>query len=534
MLKILIVDDEEIIRKGLMLSLKKHQEFEIVGEVADGQAAIEIISETKPDVVITDIKMPGIDGKALVKYLNSNFPEIRKVVLSGYDSYDFIRETMVHGASDYLLKPVDDDYLYKLLMEIDGKILEERKAAADKLQMEGRLNESLPLLKYQVISEVLDANTIDEEIMRKRLFACGVKINRTPFRIVIISINNLKSIANNEGTDEARAKVDIMQSIVERSIPSQAVIFSCMKQQDMVVALYSEKKDEIEKICRNIHSNLSGKLKANFTIAAGSDADTLNGLRDSYRNAVNVLSQRFLTTRHSVLYYNSNQKAAVVDYEQLHAAFDMVETRLKSDIEVVKSEDVPVIFRDLLAMLEKLKPSAEDVVQMLLNLYVKLKTNFMDFEKAVLDLYGFDYSYTKMIGLFDTMEEMLKYSARTYHAVIKEISFIRNKKDKRIVEIVKEYIAKHYNEDITLAKISELVFVNPNYFCELFKTKTGENFIDYLTKVRIEKAKVLLKDVKIKTYEVSVMVGYDDPNYFSKVFKRVVGITPTQYRDQIY
>jgi two-component system response regulator YesN len=138
-----------------------------------------------------------------------------------------------------------------------------------------------------------------------------------------------------------------------------------------------------------------------------------------------------------------------------------------------------------------------------------------------------------VLGLFDTLDEIKKYTIDYYDKVIRMIGEIRKRKDKKLVEVVKDYVLKHYNEDITLNRIAEIVYMNPSYICDLFKNQTGEHFVVFLTRVRIDKAKALLKNVKIKTYEVGQMVGYEDPTYFSKVFKKVVGVSPSEYRSLV-
>ncbi|HYH05260.1 MAG TPA: helix-turn-helix domain-containing protein, partial [Bacillota bacterium] len=107
------------------------------------------------------------------------------------------------------------------------------------------------------------------------------------------------------------------------------------------------------------------------------------------------------------------------------------------------------------------------------------------------------------------------------------------KKDSRLIEALKDYLNSHYQEALTLSKIAETFSVNPNYLCERFKQQTGEHFVTYLTRLRIEQAKLLLEDVTVRAYEVGFRVGYDDPTYFSKVFKKVVGLTPTEYRQNL-
>ncbi|MCX7711228.1 MAG: response regulator [Clostridia bacterium] len=533
MLRILVVDDEEIIRKGLIKALKKVQDFEVVGDAADGKAAIALIESAEPDVVITDIKMPRMDGRELVKYLEDNHPEIKKIVLSGFEDYNYVRDTMKNGAVDYLLKPIDDEKLFYILKEIEASIQAENKRREDKLSMKIKLNESLPLLKEQFITEILCSNKYSEEEIQKKLTYYNICMTPGQFNTILISIENLKLMIKEKGTEESRLKTFIVRNIAEETISQYTTFFSCVQNFGIAIIISLKNESQLENITNEIFRNLSCYADTRFTISIGSTIENLCDLRKSYENALRILSLRFYSEKSSTLSKKdlNGTTLLVSDEDELHAIFEKAASHLKSSIEVIKTDEVKAAFNELHNTVKKLRFNPQDVMKMITNLYNKLLLAFADFERAAVEVYGFDYCYPKEIEMFDTLDELIQYSTKVYSDIIEKISALRNKKDKKIVEVVKEYVSKHYNEDITLSKVAEIAYVNPNYFCDMFKSQTGENFIDYLTKIRIEKAKALLKDIRIKTYEVGELVGYEDPTYFSKVFKKVVGITPTQYRN---
>ncbi|EMS70135.1 response regulator [Ruminiclostridium cellobioparum] len=193
MLKILIVDDEIILRKGLSKSISKVKDFVVAGEAGDGLQALKLIEEVEPDVVITDIRMPNMDGKELVQVLSEKYPELKKVVISGFEDFTYVRHTMKNGAVDYLLKPVEDDKLYALLKEIQESIRMDKKKKDEFIDHNIKLNESFPILKDRFLHGVLTAGQpyeSSEDIARKLNY---YGINFTPedrFTLLFISIDN--------------------------------------------------------------------------------------------------------------------------------------------------------------------------------------------------------------------------------------------------------------------------------------------------------------------------------------------------------
>lgn len=538
MLRLLIVDDEKLIRKGLIKILGRYGDsFQVIGEAANGLEALELIKENCPDVIITDVKMPQMDGIELIKNMEITYPEIRKIVLSGFDEFNYVRDTMRRGAADYLLKPVDEEQLVDLLKKITSDIGKENERKAKEMNLKAKLNESLPLLKEQFVRELVSEKKYSESKIKSKLESYNITILPGIYYVVIFDIDNYAMIYERNGSEAARLETFIIKNIAEESIGNLVSFFSCSINHELVVSVSIPEGEhkKLKEVIDTTFNNLNTYSGVRFTMSLGTPVDSLGKLKESYDAASDLLSHRFYNDVSSLITSEtiSRKKNAGSGNETIANSFERLENRLKNCVELANHDQVRNTINDLCKYLTDLRYDSREAVKFLAETYMKMQMSFPEFGKAVSEMHGYEYSYAKVLELYDTLDEIKKYTIDFYAGVLKMIGELRKRKDKKLVEVVKDYIFKHYNEDITLNKIAEIVYMNPSYICDLFKNQTGEHFVVFLTRVRIDKAKTLLKDVKIKTYEVGQMVGYEDPTYFSKVFKKVVGVSPSEYKSLV-
>jgi two-component system response regulator YesN len=272
------------------------------------------------------------------------------------------------------------------------------------------------------------------------------------------------------------------------------------------------------------------------TLSLAQSGSDLLSLRERYQEAVALLRQRFYHTRPGII----SGESAIRPTQNGEAKNDLfmeilnnLEHSLKNCLEVGDAHHIPHIFAELSGQFQKMQFDPLEVTRLLLEVYVRLQSSYPEFGKSLVELYGLEESYPKNLEAFDTLDYLIQYNIKLYTEVVQKILEIRNRKDKRLVKIVKDYIMEHYHEPISLNTLAENIYLSPSYLSDLFKNQTGENITNYLAKVRMEKAKELLKDLQMKSYEVGEMVGYKDPTYFSKVFKKVVGVSPNEYRNMV-
>ena len=536
MLGIVIVDDEELIRKGLVKIISKSgMDISILGEAANGQEALEVVRRCMPDIVLTDVRMPKMDGIELIGHIELEFPGIKKIVLSGFDDFNYVRDTMRRGAMDYLLKPVDDLQLMNLLKKIEIELEEENKKKEKEISLKMQLDQSLPLLKEQFVHKIIcEAGTSLKDI-EKELQNHNINLQKGEYHVLLISMDNHKAIYERLGAEEARLKAFALKNISEELILKHAPFVSCHDSSGVIAAVsFSGNPVEgLNKLLLDLYINLMQHFDLQFSISAGRPVNSLTNLKESYDSAVSNLRFRFYNRKQTILYAGNDLGVTEGQSkkELLAGILENYEDRMKSCVELANRETFIRIIEELCSRFYELMIDPVDAFRALSDIFSKIKLGVPEFEKSLVEVLGFDYSYEKSLDMFDTLEEVKKYTASIYTGVIERIVEMRKRKDRRLVETVKEYVQKHYMEEISLNRVADAVYANASYICNLFKSQTGENFVEYLTRLRIEKAKALLKDVRIKTYEVGQLVGYSDATYFSKVFKKMVGITPSEYRN---
>lgn len=538
MFKVLIVDDEELIRKGLTKILQRScEEFLVIGEASNGVEALELIKKDLPDIVISDVRMPFMDGIALMNSLEVSYPSIKKIILSGFSEFNYVRDSMKSGALDYLLKPVDDEELINLLKRIAKDINSDSEKKLKELNLRIQLNESLPLLGEVFIRELVSGKIFSKNELENKLKYFNINVTTCKYCIIIISIDNFQLLQVKLGAEDAKLKAFIVRNISEEIVSNHTTFFSCMDNFNLILAVSIPESESfgINKLMSEIYDNVLKFSGTRVTICAGKAAETISALNSSYVSALEILKYRFYNKRPGIITSDdiSGFLKAGFNKEILNSCMEKFVVRLKNCIEIANHKLVAEIIDEYCLMLTEMKTDPSEAIKSFMEICIKIQMSVPEFDKSISELYGFEYSFIKQMEIYDTLDEIRKYTIEVFEKVVENLEDVRKRKDKKLVEIVKSYIQKHYNEDVTLNKIVEITYLSSSYVCDLFKSQAGENIIDYLTRVRIEKAKSLLKDLKIKTYEVGQMVGYEDATYFSKVFKKVVGVSPTEYRNMV-
>lgn len=537
MLKIIVVDDEELIRKGLVKVLSNFiTEFQVLGEATNGFEAMELIGREIPDVVITDVKMPHMDGVELVKELERRYPEIKKIVISGFGEFEYVRETMRYGALDYLLKPLDDEQLISLLKKITSFIESDKKQRRAESNLQEKLNEGLPFLKEQFIFELITTSKFNRDDIDQKLELYEIKLNPGKYWVIIASLDNYRWICREAGVEATKGMLLKVKSCFDEVLGRCYEPISCSFPGGQIYLISTPAEDP--KFIQDVLEGGLASLELNapeirVTLSLGPPCDDILCLTKSYQQAVALLRQRFYSEKSGIISYRSIIKPTSNSDSKTDLFIDILnnlELSLRNCLEVGEHHQVSAIFNEFSALFKRFQFDPLEVVKLLIEVYVRLQSSYPEFGKSLIELYGLEDSYPKNLESFDTYDFLLGENIKLYTEVIKKIVEIRNRKDKRLVKIIKDYINENYHEPISLNMIAENIYLSPSYISDLFKKQTGENITDYLAKVRIEKAKILLKDLQIKSYEIGEMVGYKDPAYFSKVFKKVVGVSPNEYR----
>lgn len=502
MYKVLLVDDEEMVTQGLTRFVKWEEEgFEVAGTAESVDAAMKLLEENSVELVITDVQMPGQNGLDLIKLLNEKYPSIKTVILSGYSDFSYAQQAIRLGALDYLTKPINFGALKTLLRRIREKLDEEKQQGGRDGQME-------QMLCHTLILNIANGLPYDEA----RAAVC--LDTRCPVRAVRLS--------QKEAGDLPQA---LEEELHRQFDPCQVV--SPASGELLCVVEGTRDPAQLEK---QMNEQLVGPLSLCIGISEE---------QPGYRE----LRLAALQAGKAMRYQKARNSAGVMLYEQVRTMF--LDNEGDNDAGVRKlveafsmPENRAHLVEDFLSELVSLEGSGHFSLaqaqhfctELLIELDTPLQTlTSPEFPRHLL------MSETLMDVLGgQTLPEIRGYMVQYLKRVLEEVRKMdESQQSGELIDRVKAYIQSHYAENLTLAVLSEIFYVCPPYLSRLFKKKTGINFVDYLTELRMEQAKKFLADPNLMIYNVSEMVGYENPRYFSRLFKEATGSTPQEYRNSV-
>ena len=542
MLKIFLAEDEVIVRETIKRMIPWEElGFELVGEAADGEMALPLLIRQKPDLLITDIKMPFMDGLTLAKLAKKELPELKIVILSGYDDFNYAKQAISIGVEEYLLKPITKNALIERLSEIRSRYEHEKtqKEYYEKFQREMQVYEKNSNRDF---FEALVCGSMDMMEVYKKAEKLGLDIVAEAYNILIFTMNSEEDFSGQkEGYSEWEAEsLEMLEDFFSDN--TSAMLFRCnIFSYGVLIKGQKETIDENTRSCIDeIKKILDRKeQKRQWFVAVGESVERLSQLQKSYHSASRAFSQRYLYGE-NILYYD--------EMELMEHRSGQADT---NDNAYLKNVDVnalnPAILQKFLS--NGLQEETENFVKdyfyaigqepmesLVLRNYVILNVRFsvLSFLKSL----GCDTEEMEPENTEEILAESGKNieSAITYaKKMISQAITIRDQnsgnKNRSILKTAVDFIDEHYmDEDISLNTAANVANVSSNHFSALFSQNMGQTFIEYLTTLRMNKAKELLRCTGMRSSEIAGEVGYKDAHYFSYLFKKTQGMTPSEYR----
>lgn len=537
-LRTMILDDEDRIRRGierLVQSCGDH--WEIIGTFSDGKQALDYIHDIEGDVdlVISDVKMPEMDGLTFIHEARKNY-SFSLLLISGYDDFHYLRTALREGAVDYLLKPLDRGQFRTRLKEIEAIIREKRQNTYKLNDMQRKANQLKHTKQTQILSEVTMT-----ELDLSRL---GYWVDDFPsgsFIIMNISLDGLPIKARNYTDQDWKAYSYALDNILGEVVTQYQHDgiqnrWWWRGETDYWVLLQSGHEDydafktgavEVaEKICSSIHHYTP------FTVSvAQSDAiDDLYLLCNAKQQALSLMNYRLLYSGNKVFNTSFIKESGQDSKLKTHGRFQPIIRTMKRSIEQSDMKEANKQLEQWFAGLEEV--DSPSLIQWLLQyLILQIHSVWMESNEEA----------NHSISIEEAMKNVKRATGLSYlkveirkiiSNVIENIQKSRENQNIGPVEQAKQWILSHLDEDVTVKKIADQVYMNPTYFCKYFKIQTGETILDFVTRTRIERAKRLFhENPNIKLQDVCDKIGYQDTKYFSRLFKQWVGQTPSQYRE---
>ena len=542
MLKTFLVEDEVVIREMIKKMIPWEQYgFELAGEAADGEMALPLILKSKPDLLITDIKMPFMDGLTLCRLVKKELPDIRIVILSGYDDFNYAKQAISIGVEDYLLKPITKNAFIERLEEIHNRYEHEKtqREYYEKFRLE--MQEYEKNASRDFFETLVRADSDLAELYR-RADKLNLDIVAEAYNILIFTPDTSEGNYNSyeECSDwEAEVQDKIYTYFLNHPV---AILFR--HQVFSYAILVKGQKDTIEKNTEECVKAIQDIMdqteeRTDWFIAVGKSADRLSMLGHSYRTAVRANSFRYLYDGH------------ILDYQSLEAQKENPSDSRREDSVQLRNVNInalnPAILQKFLS--SGLEEEVDDFIRDYFNAIGQEPMGSLVFRNyVVLNVRFSVLSFLKKLGCDDSeisgqeMENIMDETGKTIEAavaycgkILKKAIALRDEnagdQNRSVLKLAVDFIDHNYmDEEISLNKAAHVANVSANHFSALFSQNMGQTFTEYLTDLRMSKAKELLRCTAMRSSEIAGEVGYKDAHYFSYLFKKTQGMTPSEYR----
>ncbi len=529
---VMLVDDEEDVINVIINKIDWETiGFSVQGYAHNGIEALEMAEEHQPDVVMTDIKMPYMDGLELAKRLKQQYPTIKIIIFSGFDEFEYAKEAIRLEAEEYILKPIDKDELTQVFQRIKESLDKEFNEKQNINMLKTYYQESLPILQENFYTALIEGRESEDTLFRD-MMDYQVSLDG-PFYDVVI-LHNSVSLAP-EGINPLLITMSV-RKLWEEQIDQKwkAKFFSYLGNVIIIVQMESEEDvmqltDACQVLCR-LSKHVS---KATITAGVGKPVNNIMSLPKAYLGAREAISYRVIYGRGQAINIaeiapessrsTENTKIEEVD-QKLYAVFKAI----KMDSEDSLNQEIDKYIKEEATVNPSIQEYRFFVMDLVTEIYRFIKSNHIDtnmvFDK---DENPYDRAQhmdiTELTGWFKDVTHKLREILRT------------NRVDttKSFVSKAVDYVHENYNnKDLTVESMCSYLGISSAYFSTVFKRETGKTFINYLTDIRMERAVRMLLDDNEKTYVIAGAVGYSDPNYFSYAFKKKFGVSPSRYKTQ--
>lgn len=533
MLKVFLVEDESVIRDGLRDGIPWQQYgFTLVGTASDGEVALPQIRKLRPDILITDIKMPFMDGLTLSRIVTEELPDTKTIIISGYDDFEYAQQAIAIGVEQYLLKPISKGALLKALRAIKDRMEEEQERSDQnrKYQLDAQEYEQYT---RQAFFERLTGGALTVPQIYEQAKKLNIDLDASAYNIVLFLL--MPREAPGEYSEPvARLLEELMQFFMRYSeylpfrwhLMSYAVLIK--GDASAIDGLTAQCVENIRRRCDMMHESFD------WYVAVSRPVQRLSGLAECFAQANQILACRYLLPQQHVLTEQNvarpfREGSETVSLEQLDVS-KVDASVIRNFLETGAREEVPEFVDKYLDSL------GSAVGSLVFRQYLAMNVRFI----AAIKVKDLGYTQEEFLGELDGLgrireavspEELPAYLR---HVLRRAIEFRDNRSKKQYRDVLRravQYIDQNFtDENISLNAVAKAVNISANYFSAVFSQEMGMTFVEYLTQKRMEKAKQLLRQTSKRSGEIAFEVGYRDPRYFSFIFKKTQGCTPSSYR----
>ncbi|MGF7143460.1 two-component system response regulator YesN [Anaerotaenia torta] len=538
MYRIIVADDEEYVRDLLVKGINQSQiPFEVVGVAANGTAAIELVRELNPDVLITDICMPGIDGLELIRMVNDLDQSIKTIIISGYDEFAYAKKAMTLGVAEYLLKPFLPAELFAVLKKIQEQLENQANLLRNMEQMQSQIQKNMMLEQERYLLQVLHNNLPEEQLQQE-----GERV-LLDVRAQYYCVGILKyPIAQNKTEQQDYCKTEELLAIVKDTyFPANLSLYLVNENNNHLVLIFCGNHSNQMLFHKSIQEGLE-KMKDSmqryyhikFGCALGNTYQEWKQISHSYKEALSVWKGYLFQTDSTLLYADMQKKGQEFSGDDIQSPKELESSLLlhiqmnRKDMAIADLQDILKYYASFgVDMVEFVNISLVNLVYTISEKLMKARGDIKAWEdEGMVEYLKKHFTHGSLMEAKLVLEEYIIRCCEQYALINK------NQGDK-IVRNVKFLIEENLdNEEFNLENASMQLYFSHNYIRQLFKQKTGESFVEYLGRRRMETAGELLKNTNLRIQEVANKTGYSNPRYFASCFRKFYNCTPTEYRGE--
>ena len=530
--RIILVDDEEEVRKSIIQKIQwEAVGFEVAGDAENGRDALEKLEVLEPDVVLTDIRMPYMDGLALAEKIHQKYPSMKVVIFSGYDDFEYAQRAIKLDVTEYILKPVNAEELTALLKKIRRSLDEEIEQRRDVSRLRESYRSSLPIIREHFLNDLVRGG-LEEETISKNLVEYDIPIaDAGQWVVAVVHVEKEEIGAGNTSFHREKELIPIsVRQLVEEKLKGYCRFAACSVSSELAViaALDGEESkngliDLLGDICRESRR----VLEVSITVGIGCGSDSLTGINRSFKSAMNALGYAAIVGSGSTIYIND-----VEPVSRGKLQFDGTdESRLITAVKFGPEENIRGVIGELVGKMEDAPVHFRQYQAYLLGIVNTLTQLVQQYDLDLSEMFGAEMDYFEIFTNRPKREALQRWLLEATLRMNRAMNEARDNTTRNVIREARQYIQDHYQDpELSVEKICSHLHLSPAYFSTIFKKETGQAYIAYLTELRLNKAVELLNTTDDKTYLIAARVGYQEQNYFSYVFKKRFGVSPTKYR----
>ncbi|GAE87703.1 response regulator [Acetivibrio straminisolvens] len=537
MLKMIIADDEQIILDGIKESIDwKSYDIEVAGTARNGIEALKLVNSTEADILVTDIRMPGLSGLELVKEIRKARQDIRIILISAYEEFEFAQEAISLGVQSYISKPLKKQKIVDEVSKARDAILKEKLEKENQTRLEEMYKNNLPILREYFHNNLIMGRLKSMGDLTKQFDLYEIDLEESNVGVVVLTVDNR--------TENLKDLLDKSFQLVNIRIAEMARDFmpSCYKKiifqsyNNEVVVVYNAGSNFAAAIkdatfmAEKIKNTIFHEIQVSVSAGIGRIYPYLRDTYLSYQEAVKALNYRLVYGNNTVLYIDNVE---IKEMKHAHFFNDLSETlvNFQNTLSTGMADEVMKLIKTKIYQIVGCTSIPYYYVQ---QVYCQLLSTLLKtlYEMNITpeQLYDTPVNLYGEVFSKNTLDEIEKWYDDLVERACAVINQKKAEKVSGVISSAVNYIKENCKRDISLGEVAEFVNLNPSYLSRLFKEEKGIQFVEYVRNIKMEMAKEMLKNSNKKIYQICEELGYQSVQYFSTIFKNTVGMTPIEYR----